>query len=97
MSARAVASFPEKVNRWAYNKRVRKMAKDRPTRTAEGMPIIYIDEDLDNADWTKRTWDLPKWGTPEFDDFLAHSGMTLEAFKKLPVYKWAVERGDIKE
>ena len=59
--------------------------------------IINLDADLNNADWTKRSWDLPPWGSKEFDEFLKFSGQTLEQFKKLPVYKWAVERGEIKE
>jgi len=59
--------------------------------------MINIDENLEDADWTKRSWDLPAWGSEEFKQFLESTGQTLEQFKKLPVYKWAVERGDIKE
>lgn len=58
---------------------------------------INIDENLNDADWTKRTWDLPEYGSKEFEEFLKSSGQTLESFKKLPVYKWAVEKGRIKE
>jgi len=60
------------------------------------MKPIDIDSDIKNADWTKRTWDLPKYGSVEFNEFLEFSGMTLDSFKKLPVYKWAVESGLIK-
>ncbi len=59
--------------------------------------IINLDSEIENADWVKRTWDLPKFGSDEFNAFLEASGKTLEEFKKLPVYKWAVERGEIKE
>jgi hypothetical protein len=62
-----------------------------------GRPVLYIDENPEDADWTKKSWDLPPYGSDEFFNHLKFSGMTLEAFKKLPVYKWAVERGDIKE
>lgn len=53
--------------------------------------IPNLDEDLENADWTKRTWDLPKFGSKEFDQFLSASGMTLDHFKTLPVYRWMIE------
>ena len=60
--------------------------------------MINLDENLNDADWVKRgSWDLPKYGSEEFNQFLEFSGQTLEQFKKLPVYKWAVERGEIKE
>jgi len=55
--------------------------------------IPNLDEDLENADWTKRSWDLPEFGSVKFDEFLAASGMTLGHFKKLPVYKWMIESG----
>lgn len=45
------------------------------------------DEPLENADWTKKTWDLPPYNSREFLDQLKFMGMTLEQFKKLPVYK----------
>jgi len=55
--------------------------------------IPNLDEDLENADWTKRTWDLPAYGSKEFDEFIATSGMTLDHFKTLPVYRWMIEPG----
>lgn len=51
----------------------------------------------DTADWTKRTWDLPPYKSDEFMGLLRGIGMTLEEFRKLPVYKYAVERGLIKD
>jgi len=59
--------------------------------------MYNIDANLEDADWTKRTWDLPKFGSDEFNQFLKDSNQTLEQFKKLPIYKWAVKRGEIKE
>ena len=59
--------------------------------------ILYPDEDLQNADWTKQTWDLPEYGSDEFNEFLVHNGITLEQFKKLPVYLHAVKSGLINE
>ncbi len=54
----------------------------------EDLPTtINIDADIENADWTKRTWDLPKYKSKEFMDWLKFSGMTLTQFKKLPVYQ----------
>lgn len=49
---------------------------------------MNIDKDMENADWTKMTWDLPKYKSKEFYDWLKFSGMTLTQFKKLPVYKF---------
>lgn len=46
-----------------------------------------IDEDLRNADWTKKTWDLPEIGSKEFYEFLKATGMTIEHFKQLPAYQ----------
>ena len=59
--------------------------------------LYNIDQNLNDADWTKKTWDLPEYGLKEFEEFLKSSGQTLESFKKLPVYKWAIEKGTIKE
>jgi hypothetical protein len=49
--------------------------------------MIYIDEDLSNADWIKMKWELPKYKSDEFMKILEESGMTLSQFKKLPIYK----------
>jgi len=50
--------------------------------------VLNIDADLENADWTKQTWDLPKYKSDEFIEWLTQSGMTLTQFKKLPVYQF---------
>ena len=55
------------------------------------MPVD-MDGDLENADWTKKTWDLAPYGSPEF--FQQIGGIDkLESFKKLPVYKHACDAG----
>ena len=51
-----------------------------------------IDSLPENADWTKRTWDLPT-DKAEFLAFLECSGRTIEEFKKLPVFKFALATG----
>ena len=54
------------------------------------MPI-NIDANIENADWTKKTWDLPT----NKEDFLKHlktSKLSLEDFKKLPVYKHNLDK-----
>lgn len=53
------------------------------------MPAINIDANPDNADWTKRSWDLPPYKSPAFNALVSD----LDAFRKLPVYRFAVMRG----
>lgn len=53
------------------------------------MEIVSADADIESADWTKQSWDLPPYRSAEFLA-LVHD---LEAFKKLPVYKFAVDAG----
>ena len=59
--------------------------------------VIDIDAEPHNKDWTKQSWDLPKFMSPEFMSWLATTGMSLEDFKKLPVYLNVVKKGLIKE
>jgi hypothetical protein len=51
------------------------------------MAKMNLDADLSNADWTKQSWDLPRYGSKKFEEYLKQSGMTLEEFQKLPVYQ----------
>jgi len=54
--------------------------------------IEITDNAKENADWMKKgSWDLPPYKSKEFME----TCYNLEAFKKTPTYKWAVERGDI--
>lgn len=48
------------------------------------MTIIQIDADLENSDWTKQSYDLPKG--KELEKFLKSQDMTMAEFKKLPAY-----------
>lgn len=56
-------------------------------------PVINLDANLFNADWTKQTWDLPPYKSEEFMAYLQATGSTLERFRQLPVYQFAVEQG----
>ena len=57
--------------------------------------VLNIDAIIENADWTKTRWDLPKYKSKEFYRVLKSMNMTLEQFKKLPVYKHSKLRGEI--
>jgi len=57
----------------------------------EGMPIINLDNSLDNADWTKKSWDLPPYKSLEF--FQLYPVDQLDEFRKSPQYQGAVEAG----
>ena len=53
---------------------------------------IELDADLHNADWTKRTWDLPARNVDELRAWLKEQGMMAAAFKRLPVYQFNVDK-----
>jgi hypothetical protein len=53
------------------------------------MKHLVVDDGLENADWTKQSWDLPPYKSEEFNRQVPD----LEAFKKTPVYKDAVKKG----
>lgn len=59
------------------------------------MAAIPLDRDPDNADWVKRSWSLPPYKCEEFMRYLRAACMTLDGFRKLPVYAYAVARGRI--
>ncbi len=54
---------------------------------------INIDADPYNANWTKKTWDLPPYKSAEFLALVND----LDAFRRLPVYQMAVKNGLIKK
>ena len=60
------------------------------------MALIEPDREPHNADWTKRSWDLPHYKSPEFMAQLQAMDMSLAQFRRLPVYRFAVEQGLIK-
>ena len=59
--------------------------------------MLNIDAQLHNADWTKQSWDLPPYKSEEFMEKLDNMDMSLEHFKTLPVYEFAVENGIIED
>jgi hypothetical protein len=65
---------------------------DLDTHDDEGSPIIYPDQDLHNADWTKQSWDLPPYGSDEFNEWLKRSNYSLDQFKKTPCYMHMMEK-----
>jgi len=49
---------------------------------------IRIDQNLENADWTKQSWDLLGINSKEeLIEYLNQTGMSLIEFKKLPIYQ----------
>lgn len=54
---------------------------------------IAIDADPMNADWSKQTWDvsLPQ-SLEEMREWLHKRGMTAEEFRRLPLYKYNVDK-----
>ena len=54
-----------------------------------------IDAQPHNTDWTKHNWRLPPYKSEKFMDYLERTGMTLEEFRQLLIYKFAVEKGKI--
>lgn len=60
------------------------------------MALLAIDENLDDADWTKQTWDLLHIRSREdLDALLAAWGITLAEFYRLPVYRHALVKGTL--
>jgi hypothetical protein len=50
-----------------------------------------IDEDLDNADWAKSTWDLDIDNVDDLRAYLAAMDISVDDFKALPVYRANVD------
>jgi len=46
--------------------------------------LIKIDENLENSDWTKQSYDLPRGRL--LNEFLRLNDMSMADFKKLPAY-----------
>lgn len=60
----------------------------------ESLPLINVDEGPYNADWTKQSWDITGVDTVEkLREYIARQGMSVEQFKRLPVYVLNVNRG----
>ena len=54
--------------------------------------MIRVDADIDNADWTKQSWDLGIDNVEDLRAWLKAQGITVAAFKRLPVYKFNVSK-----
>lgn len=59
---------------------------------ATNRPIISLDADIEDADWTKQSWDFPPYKSAEFLAQIGGPGQ-LDAFRKRSAYRMAVERG----
>lgn len=57
------------------------------------MQVMSPDATTESADWTKQSWDLPPYMSPEFLEQV-HD---LDAFRRSPAYVAAVEKGLIKD
>jgi len=51
---------------------------------------MNADAMLEHADWTKQSWDLPIDNVADLRKYIAVTGMTVAAFKRLPVYQFNV-------
>lgn len=51
---------------------------------------IEIDADMENADWTKTSWDLPPYKSKEFFQTMGND-VDLYWFRDTPTYKAAVD------
>ena len=56
--------------------------------------MINLDADVDSADWTKQSWDLPPYLSKEFFHVMGPD-FDLAHFKTLPIYKHAEAAGMI--
>jgi hypothetical protein len=53
------------------------------------MAKLRLDGNLVNSDWSKTTWDmLDISNEKELEEFLSKNGLTLNSFKKLPIYQF---------
>lgn len=55
------------------------------------LPVFELD-DAESADWTKATWDLPPYGSPQFFAAIGGEDQLVE-FKKGAAYAAAIEQG----
>ncbi len=54
--------------------------------------VVALTGDIENEDWTKRTWDLPFDNAEDLREYIEAIGMTVEEFKRLPIYRWNVDK-----
>lgn len=65
---------------------------DANAATGDSVPIIELDENPYNADWAKRTWDLPFDNVESLRPFVLSGWGSIEAFKQEPIYKYNVNK-----
>lgn len=56
------------------------------------IPTYRPDADLENADWTKQSWDFPPYGSPAFLNLIGGPD-ALPKFRKSSAYLGAVDAG----
>ncbi len=54
--------------------------------------LVNLDEDIENADWVKQSWDLPDINSEDFKKYLENEDTSMEDFKKLPVYRYLLRQ-----
>lgn len=61
--------------------------------TVETSPLPTISLDIgDSGDWAKKTWDLGIDNVEDLRQWLAETHQSVEHFKRLPVYRWNVDK-----
>ncbi len=55
---------------------------------------INVDATLENADWIRSGARPRAYTVEEFETMLAQDGMTVDAFRRLPIYGWHREHWD---
>ncbi len=64
------------------------MSFNSPDTERKPWPTLRVDESIDNADWTKQSWDLPYDNVEDLHAYLDAQGITVEHFKTRPVYRF---------
>ena len=77
-------------NRTPAQQRAYDRFKPKP---GQEIQTVYPDRDARNADWPKVSWDIAPYRSPEFMAQIISMGLTLEQFKRLPIYQFAVDGG----
>lgn len=58
--------------------------------------IIDVDVNLEDADWTKQTWDIPANDVEELREFLRAHKISVRDFKRKPAYTLNVRKPGFK-
>ncbi len=60
------------------------------------LPVIEVDKYIENADWTKRTWDIYLNTEEGVDALIANSRQTPAEMLEMPSMKWHLDNPDPK-